>query len=130
MLTYTPLVLFGLGVVGILLHNLIELNKINKAKGGRASIWVYLVYERFSLAISVITVATAVYISQEIKQLEAVGKWLGLAFISIGYMGQSLLIVLMGKTEKFIGKDGNGHLGTKDDNKDNEVIDTPDDKTI
>lgn len=101
---YTPLVLLTLGMAGVLLHNLVELNKINKKMKGDVRIGKYLQYERFSILISIIMVALCVVISQEIKQLEQVGKWLGLAFIAIGYMGQSLLIFFIGKSEKLIGK--------------------------
>jgi len=103
-ITYTPFVLMTFGLGGIALHNLIQLNKINKANGGDVRIGKYLQYERFSILISVIMVGLAVFLSQEIKQLEQVGKWLGLAFVAIGYMGQSLLIAFIGKAEKAVGK--------------------------
>ena len=105
---YTPLVLLALGLAGILLHNLIQLNRINKSQKGNSSIMDYLKYERYSILISIIMVIIAVITSQEISSLEQVGKKLGLAFISIGYMGQSLLIFLMGKADKLIGKTTDG----------------------
>lgn len=105
MINYTPIVLFLLGVLGVLLHNLVELNKINKAQKGELKIKDYLKLEVFSIAISFVVVLCAVIASQEIKQLEQVGKWLGLAFVTIGYMGQSLLIFVMGKASKTIGND-------------------------
>ncbi len=91
-------------MLGVLLHNLVELNKLNKASAGNLSISQYLKLERFSIAISVIVVIVCVMIKHEITQLEAAGKWIGLAFISIGYMGQSLLIFVMGKASKAIDK--------------------------
>ncbi len=100
-----PIVLFLLGVLGVLLHNLVELNKLNKAQKGELKIKDYLKLEVFSIAISFVVVLCAVIASQEIKQLEQVGKWLGLAFVTIGYMGQSLLIFVMGKASKTIGND-------------------------
>jgi len=36
----------------------------------------------------------------EVTQLENAGKWLGLAFTTIGYMGQSIFVTLMGKASK------------------------------
>jgi len=104
-MNYTPIVLFLLGVLGVLLHNLVELNKLNKAQKGNFKIKDYLKLEVFSIAISFVVVICAVIASQEIKQLEQVGKWLGLAFVAIGYMGQSLLIFVMGKAQKTIGND-------------------------
>lgn len=58
--------------------------------------------EMFSIAISLIVCVVAVVISQEIKQIAVAGKWLGLAFMAIGYMGQSLLIFVMGKANKVV----------------------------
>lgn len=105
MINYTPIVLFLLGVLGVLLHNLVELNKLNKAQKGDLKIKDYLKLEIFSIAISLIVVLCAVITSQEIKQMHDAGKWLGLAFVCIGYMGQSLLIFVMGKANKSIGKE-------------------------
>lgn len=102
MINYTNTVLFLLGVLGILLHNLIEMNKINRANGGNINIAKYLKIERFTIIISLMVVFVAILIKQEIKQIEAAGKWMGIAFIAIGYMGQSLLIFAMGKAGKVI----------------------------
>lgn len=94
----------ALGFLGVLLHNLVELNKLNKASEGKLNLRNYLMMERFSICISFLVVVVSVMIKHEIVQLEAAGKWLGLAFISIGYMGQSLLIFVMGKASNKIGK--------------------------
>jgi hypothetical protein len=106
-MNYTNLTLFGLGLLGILLHNLVELNKLNKASAGNLNIKQYLKLEKYSIFICVIVVAVSLIIKYEIKQLEAVSKWLGLAFIAIGYTGQSLLIAVIGKASKVIDKDEN-----------------------
>jgi len=103
-MNYNDIYLIALGMLGVLLHNLVELNKLNRASKGNLSIRQYLKFERFSIAISVIVVSVCVMIKHEIIQLEAAGKWIGLAFISIGYMGQSLLIFVMGKASKAIDK--------------------------
>lgn len=103
-MNYANLTLIGLGILGVLLHNLIEMNKINRASAGNIKLGQYLKLERFSIMISVIVVCVAVIVKQEIKQLEAVGNWLGIAFIAIGYMGQSLLVFTMGKAAKVIDK--------------------------
>lgn len=104
-MNYTNFVLIALGLLGILLHNLVELNKTNKATNGNVKIGEYLKLEIFSIIISIICVIVCVIIKQEIKQVEQAGKWLGLAFVAIGYMGQSLLIFVMGKATKTIGKE-------------------------
>lgn len=107
MINYTQATLLAFGVAGILLHNLIKLDGINKAQGPSFSFWKYLKIERFSILIALIIVAVAVVGSQEIKQLELVGKWLGFGFLAIGYMGQSILVKYMGKASKVIGADDN-----------------------
>ena len=107
-MNYTNITLFGLALLGVLLHNLIELNKINRAQNGNVKLKEYLKLERFSIYISIIVAFVAVMVKTEIKQVEAAGNWLGVAFVAIGYMGQSLLIFVMGKATKTIGNDSNG----------------------
>lgn len=105
MINYTQATLLAFGIAGILLHNLIKLDAINKADGPSFSFWKYLKLERFSILVSLIIVAVAVIGSQEIKQFEMAGKWLGLGFLAIGYMGQSILVKYMGKVSKVIESD-------------------------
>jgi len=111
-MNYTNYTLFGLGALGVLLHNLVELNKLNKASKGTLNIKQYLKIEAISIIISLIVCFVAILIKHEIKQLENVSQWLGLAFIAIGYMGQSLLIFAMGKAHKVIDKQDENE-GTK-----------------
>lgn len=103
-MNYTTLTLFLLGAMGILLHNLVELNKLNRASKGSLNIKQYFRLEVFSIMISIVVICVALIIKTEITQLEAAGKWLGLAFMTIGYMGQSLLVFVMGKANKVIDK--------------------------
>lgn len=106
-MNYTNILLFALGLLGVLLHNFIELNKLNRSSNGDVKIGQYLKIERFTIYISIIVVFVAILVKQEIKQLEYVGNWLGVAFVAIGYMGQSLLIFTMGKASKVIDNDQN-----------------------
>lgn len=101
---YTNAILFLLGVLGVVLHGLVELNKINKATGGKANFKEYFKIEWITMIIGIIVVFIAIMVKHEIKQLEQVGNWLGVAFVAIGYMGQSLLIFVMGKAQNKIGK--------------------------
>lgn len=103
-MNYTNFTLYGLGILGVLLHNLVELNKLNKASKGNLNLKQYFSLEAFSIIISLIICFVALLVKTEISQLEQVGKWLGLAFMAIGYMGQSLLIFVMGKANKVIDK--------------------------
>jgi len=103
-MNYTDAKLMLFGMLGIILHNLVQLNKINrsskgKVNGSRVKIIEYIKAEIYSIIICILSVYVAILAKHEIKQLEAVSSWLGLAFVSIGYMGQSLLITFMGKVE-------------------------------
>lgn len=102
MINYTNLVLFTFGMLGILLHNLVELNKLNKASNCTFKIKEYFKLEIFSILISIIVVIVCLFASTELKQIQILGKWLGLGFMAIGYMGQSLLIFFMGKVNKIV----------------------------
>lgn len=106
-MNYTNLTLVLLGLTGILLHNLIKLNDINRANDGNVNILKYWRLERFSILISVIVVIGALIAKTEIAQLEQVGKWLGLSFVAIGYMAQSIVVKFMGKAQKFVDNQSN-----------------------
>lgn len=105
-MNYTNITLYGLGMLGILLHNLVELNKINRDPNTKNfTIKGYFKVEAYSIVISLIVCFVALLVKHEITQLEQVGKLLGLAFMAIGYMGQSLLIFVIGKANKVIDKE-------------------------
>ena len=106
-MNYTHLTLIGLGLSGVLLHCLVELHKRNKATNGKAKLGEYLRQEIYSILISIFLSVASSFVGSEIKSaLEKIGyEWLlGVAFITIGYMGQSLLIFFIGKANKAIGK--------------------------
>lgn len=104
-MNYTTLALIGFGIAGILLHNLVEIGKLNRQSAGNFKILPYIKLEWPSLLISLIVVTVASYLKSEISQLEAAGKWLGVGFVAVGYMAQSVLIAAMGKASKIIGND-------------------------
>lgn len=101
----STLFLFLLGILGIFAHSLVELNKLNKANNGDAKILEYIKLEKFSILISFVVVVICLIAKHEIIQLEYLGNYLGLGFVAIGYMGQSLLVWGMGKATKTIGKE-------------------------
>ena len=104
-MNYTNLVLMGLGLLGVLLHNLVKINDLNKNSQGNVNLAQYLKLERFSILISIIVVGCCVMVKGEIKQLEAASKFLGIGFVALGYMAQSVLVNIMGKASKVIGND-------------------------
>lgn len=102
-MNYTFLILFVCGFAGVLLHNLVKIDEINKDPSkGNFSFKSYLKTEWASIAISLIVVSMATLLKKEIKQLELAGNWLGLAFIFLGYTSQSILITFMGRAKKIV----------------------------
>jgi hypothetical protein len=107
-MTYQPYMLWLFGVLGVVLHNLFKLNALKKANPeGDVNYKKYFKLEWISILISFIVVALCVWTSREIEKLQAVSNYLGLAFIAIGYMAQSIFITLMGKAEKVVNTQAN-----------------------
>lgn len=105
-MNYTTIVLAALSLVGVLLHNLVKINEINKdPTKGDFNLSSYWKKEWASICISIIVSCVAAFLKQEIKQLEAAGNWLGIGFIAIGYMAQSILVSIMGKAQRIISPD-------------------------
>ena len=105
-MNYNDLVLFGFGLIGILIHNLTKINELKKQ--GKFNATAYFGMEWASISISLLIVFAAIMGKHEVAQLEQAGKWLGLAFTTIGYMGQSLFVKLMGKANKALSDKDNG----------------------
>jgi heme/copper-type cytochrome/quinol oxidase subunit 2 len=104
---YTTSFLIMLGLLGMILHCLVELNKLNKANKGnyKMAIKEYFKLEIFSLLIAFFVVIGCSFISSEVQAaLVKIGyEWLmGAAYVSIGYSAQSLLVFVMGKAAKQI----------------------------
>lgn len=102
-MNYNDLVLFGFGLGGVLVHNLTKINELQKVNKFNPA--VYFRMEWAAISISLIIVFLCILGKKEVAQLEQAGKWLGLAFVTIGYMGQSLFVKAMGKASKALGGD-------------------------
>ena len=74
-MNYTLITLALLGLFGIFIHNLKNLNALNKKSDGELNLGKYLKLEIYAILLSICVVAVALIAQQEIKQLEAVGKW-------------------------------------------------------
>lgn len=102
---YSDILLFLLGLLGVILHNLVKINEINKDPAkGNFNLRTYLKLEWASFLISVIVVYVCMLIKNEVIALESAGKFLGVGFVAVGYMAQSVLISVMGKAQKIIEK--------------------------
>lgn len=99
---YTLITLAGFGILGIFIHNLKNLNTLNRKSEGELNLVKYLKLEIYAILLSISVLTVALIAQQEIKQLEAVGKWLGLSFVAIGYMAQSIVISFAGRAETFL----------------------------
>lgn len=103
-MNYHILFLAAMGLLGVVLHNLVKLDSINRQSEGSVNLGKYFALERFSIAISLIVVFVCASASQEIIQLKMAGNYLALGFVSIGYLAQSILIKFMGKAQKVVNK--------------------------
>lgn len=101
---YNILALIGFGLGGVVLHNLVKMNKINRKQKGQINLSQYWNLERFSIIISVIVVILCAFASDEIKALHNAGKFLAIGFVTIGYTAQSILVSYMGRAEDKINK--------------------------
>ena len=90
------------GLFGILVHNLIKLNKINKKQKGNTNLGEYWNMERFDILISISVVIVALIAQNEIKQLQTVGNYMMLSFFAIGYMAQSIVVSYAGRAENIL----------------------------
>lgn len=97
---YTNLILFVCGVFGILIHNLVKINQINRKTNGGFKFKPFMQLEWPSWLLSLCVVSVCLIAKQEIQQLEQAGKWLALFFVLSGYASQSLVYSVLGKAEK------------------------------
>jgi hypothetical protein len=93
--------LFLCGMLGVAIHSLIKINSLKKS-GKPFSLASYINAEWAAIAVSVVVVITAIIVKTEITQLAKVEKYLSICFVSFGYMGQSIVVAVMGKAEKQI----------------------------
>lgn len=99
---YTDITLFGLGMAGILLHNLIKINTL-KREGREFKAINYFGMEWPTICISLIVILIGLVCKKEIKELDNAGMALGLGFVLLGYAGQSVVITYFGKASKKLG---------------------------
>jgi len=101
-MAYKDLSLILLGVAGILLHSLVKISQLKK-EGKSFNRRKYFENEWPTMCISLLMVVIANYCKHEVKKLDIAGNYLGLGFVALGYMGQSILITFIGTAQKKIG---------------------------
>lgn len=99
-MAYTNITLLALGVLGILIHCLIKIQQLKKDNTFKVA--TYFIAEWPTICISLIVVGIALICRNEITILSNAGAYLGLGFVTLGYMGQSVFVALMGKAQKII----------------------------
>lgn len=110
--------LFVSALIGVLLHNLVNLNNINRRNKGTVNWGEYYALERFSILISVIVVgACSFLLNEDIHNYLAsnssnLAKYVRTGFIILGYFAQSILVSVMGKAEKYV-KEGDAKKAKK-----------------
>jgi len=92
--------LFLMGFAGVVLHLLMKMDDVNKQSPGKINFKSFLVMEWIPTLISIIVVSVLIPFSQKIATIQQIGDWAGLAYIAIGYMGQSILYKFMKKADK------------------------------
>lgn len=92
--------LFILGVFGILIQVLLKIQTVNRRTKGNFKLMPFLRLEWPSIFISLCLVVVCLIARYEVVQLKQVGNYLGLAFVAIGYMSQSIIYHFFGKAEK------------------------------
>lgn len=103
MITDKTLEFFLFGLLGVVFHTLVELNKLNKASNCTFSIKQYFRLEMFSIAISILVSVVSAFVPSYVQQLSNVKmEYLIVPYVAIGYMGQSILIALIGKANKIV----------------------------
>jgi hypothetical protein len=99
---YTPFILFASGLLGVITHNLMKIDKLNRDSNGNFKFSSFIRLEWASILISVIVIVVAMIAREEIKQLKEIGSWLAIGFYSIGLAAQSVAYFFNGKAEKIL----------------------------
>jgi hypothetical protein len=98
----TILLLFASGMLGILTHNFMKIEKINRATNGAFNPAIFFRLEWPSIAISFCVLFACLIGREEIKELQFVGNWLALGFFGIGLAAQSIAYNFKSKSDGHI----------------------------
>lgn len=94
----------GTGILGIFVHTLMKIDKINKRSKGKIKLRSFFSLELPSILISVSIVVVAIIAREEIGQLKAVGNYLLLGFFCIGLSAQTIAYYISGRLERKMAK--------------------------
>ncbi len=93
--SYTITMLFGLSIMGILLHWLVDLKKA-QSQDVACTMGHYVQKTWISSLISLIICSIAIMVRHELNKIPDFSAWEGGAMVTIGYMGDSLLPLVFG----------------------------------
>jgi hypothetical protein len=96
----TILILLASGILGILTHNLMKIDKLNRRTDGCFNAKQFFKLEWASIMISFCVVSAALIGRYQISELYNAGKWLFLAFYFIGLGAQSIAGAAAGRSER------------------------------
>ena len=90
-----------LGMIGIMCHNLMKMDSLNRKDGAEFTVWKYLLKERFSILLSIFAVTGYVLAHKELVQIEQINsKQLISAFV-FGLGAQSIIVWVNDKRKQF-----------------------------
>lgn len=87
------------GLLGILVHNFMKIDALNRANPDKFNLLSFWKVEWASIALSVCFLIAMLIARTQIQELERVGKWLSVGFFCIGLCAQSIAYYLKNRTE-------------------------------
>ena len=97
---YKIYTLLACGLFGIIVHNLMKIDSLNRKTDGNFKFRSFIRLEWPSITLSACVVIVALIARTEVKQLKELGNYLMLGMFAIGYMAQSIVYHFLGKAEK------------------------------
>jgi len=98
---FSDLILFAVGLAGILTVNLIEIDALNQKETGNTNLKKYCSKHWANMMLSVVIVGVTVLSKQQVAELEAAGKWILGGIFAIGMVGPTAAQFVRSKALQF-----------------------------
>lgn len=98
---FNDLILFAVGLAGILTVNLIEIDALNQQDGASTNLKKYISKHWANMMLSVVMVGVAVVSKQYVADLEAAGKSIFIGIFAIGMVGPTAAQFIRSKALAF-----------------------------